>query len=307
MLSREEGQNLVLVALAMVGMIGMLALVIDGGLLLTRHRHMQNAADAAVLAAVRELALESDDATIAGRLEEYVAMYDATADVEARYLPGNELVGAGSVPELATGIAVTTTTEMPALFSGIAHILTMTAHGSAWAAFGPAAAVSDARPIAVQDFPFEYGRTYTIWDDESIPGDPATGTIAGSLRGWLNFNGADVGNEELKEWMQHGYPGTVTQDTWVNGDPGSRSSVVQEAVNLIGETVLVALYDTTRPGTMGNGSLDYHIVSFAAFEIHDVQTTGNWKRIIGVFRHFVTAGAWGGNVDRGVRVVRITR
>jgi Flp pilus assembly protein TadG len=51
----ERGQALVLAAFAMVAMIGMAAVALDGGRYLVRRRALQNAVDAATLAAVAEL------------------------------------------------------------------------------------------------------------------------------------------------------------------------------------------------------------------------------------------------------------
>jgi hypothetical protein len=49
--SKESGQVLVLIVLAIVGIIGFAALALDGGLILSERRRAQNAADASVLAA----------------------------------------------------------------------------------------------------------------------------------------------------------------------------------------------------------------------------------------------------------------
>ncbi|MEN6410826.1 MAG: pilus assembly protein TadG-related protein [Anaerolineaceae bacterium] len=47
---REQGQVVLIIALAMIGMIGFAALAIDGGMLYSDRRHAQNAADAAAMA-----------------------------------------------------------------------------------------------------------------------------------------------------------------------------------------------------------------------------------------------------------------
>jgi hypothetical protein len=49
----EKGQALVFIALAVIGLIGMTALTVDGGNAFSDRRHAQNAADTAVLAAAR--------------------------------------------------------------------------------------------------------------------------------------------------------------------------------------------------------------------------------------------------------------
>ncbi len=46
----EKGQALVLVTLAMIGLVGITGLVVDGGIAYTENRDFQNAADAAAMA-----------------------------------------------------------------------------------------------------------------------------------------------------------------------------------------------------------------------------------------------------------------
>ncbi len=55
-MKEEKGQAVVLVAIALVALLALTGLAIDGGQLLALRRSTQNAADAAALAGVRELA-----------------------------------------------------------------------------------------------------------------------------------------------------------------------------------------------------------------------------------------------------------
>src|SRR5574337_792710 len=48
--SRESGQAIVLIVMAMVGLVGLTALAVDGGNAYSDRRHAQNAADTAALA-----------------------------------------------------------------------------------------------------------------------------------------------------------------------------------------------------------------------------------------------------------------
>jgi len=51
----ERGQALIIIVFAMVGLIGITALTVDGGYAFSDHRHAQNAADTAVLAGARAI------------------------------------------------------------------------------------------------------------------------------------------------------------------------------------------------------------------------------------------------------------
>ena len=62
----ERGQILVLLVLAMIGMLGLTALAVDGGMVYADRRYMQSAADAATLAGAGRVgdgieALDMDD------------------------------------------------------------------------------------------------------------------------------------------------------------------------------------------------------------------------------------------------------
>jgi len=62
--SGQQGQILIIVALALVGILAVLGLVVDGGLLYVSRRQAQNAADSAALAGAKGLALAGHDEAV---------------------------------------------------------------------------------------------------------------------------------------------------------------------------------------------------------------------------------------------------
>ena len=60
---REDGQALVMVAVMMVGLVSVVGLVSDGGLVFAQRRDLQNAADAAAAAAAMQIDEEAYRAT----------------------------------------------------------------------------------------------------------------------------------------------------------------------------------------------------------------------------------------------------
>jgi len=306
-LRREKGQALIVVALSLVGLIAMLALILDGGNLLVQRRRMQNAADAGAIAGTRELALASTDDQIYARVKEYTVTRNGADAFEAVYLPGGQTVGAGVVPPDATGVQVAAMTDFPTYFAGVVGITAMSAGAEAEGGYSAVKTTWGLWPIALKEFEFQYDATYAIWDSNKIEKDPNSGVIVGGNRGWLNFDGHDVSNSELKEWMEFDYQGKVTEGDWVNGSPGTRTAAAQVAQQRLGDIVIIPIYDTIRPGVNGNGTLDYHIISFAAFEVEGTDLHTNIKKIFGKFRRYVKSGEWGGTEDDGVRVVRINR
>ena len=136
-LRREEGQMLVLAVLLLVVLIGFLGLVVDVGYAYVQRRFVQNAADAAALAATQELAAGSDQLTIWNRIDEYIARNTPDGarpmSFHAEYLPGGQPImhAPGSPPAGATGLRVTASEEHATFFSGVVGFYTMTVSAQA--------------------------------------------------------------------------------------------------------------------------------------------------------------------------------
>ena len=69
----EEGQSLVLLVILLLGMLAILALVLDGGNLFGKRRLAQNAADAGALAGARTLCYTDDETQAEYQANQYAA------------------------------------------------------------------------------------------------------------------------------------------------------------------------------------------------------------------------------------------
>src|SRR5260221_13985986 len=96
----ERGQSAVIVALLLVALVGMLALVLDGGNAFWQRRVAQNAADAGALAGAREWCNTQNATSAANRATEYaITRNGATkADVQVN----------GGLVTVSTTITMTT-------------------------------------------------------------------------------------------------------------------------------------------------------------------------------------------------------
>ncbi len=294
-LNREEsGQTLALVALLMLGMVSIMALVLDGGNLYLHRRRMQNAADAAALAAVHELALNRSAAVAQASGLDYCLTRNGAdrCDVDI----GTKVVTARACADV----------EMT--FARVLGLLSEEICAVAEATYGSPSKMAHMAPIAVKWFPFNYTTIYNLWDSDKDY-DPLSGTIAGSYRGWLSLDCvypescSAVGASVLKDWMRHGYDGDTSIDTWVRGDNGTKASVIAEAT--VGQILFFPVFDTIQDKY--NNKAYYHIVTFAAFEVTAVHKSGNPKGISGRFKYYVVPGDFGGTVDGGVRSIGLTR
>jgi hypothetical protein len=252
----ERGQTVVMIALALVALIAMLGLAIDGGTVYLERRRMQNAADGAALAGARRLSQAicttnpnpaTTDAEIYNVVQDFVARNGGTdAQFEAHYVgfAGNRvveynppvLVGGGTIPQYASGIVVTTTITQPTYFLGLVGASTGRASASATAVTGPPLLVSGGlRPFGV---PAPVVAQLNPGDWLTVDFDNNGGTIRwvsgeAQHRGWMNLGyvwnqrenpnwprarDQNTGASDLKRWMQDGWNGTLYADcAWSAG------------------------------------------------------------------------------------------
>jgi hypothetical protein len=172
--AKNKGQVLVIVTLMLIGLVAMLALVLDGGMNYTNRRAAQLAADAGALAGARAYCLADDDnpgaATIAAvtAADQYVALNDANLV--------NVSVEAGS-----GDVTVDTSITYDTFFLGILGRAQMTAPASATAGctpptkgFGVLPIAWSCRPPAGEEDP---GTCDLEWIDENEDCDPGEDPI----------------------------------------------------------------------------------------------------------------------------------
>ena len=289
----ERGQTLVVVALVLVALVAFLALIVDLGNVYAQRRLMQNAADAGALAGARALALGKDETTVRNAINQYTVVRNGAQAYQAHILTDT--------------LTVTVTKRFNTYFASIVGVPTFDMLATARAGYSfPGSWNGGLMPMAVHKdaIPDEPGVTVEIWDDDKVSSDDNLHIVADGQRGWLNFNGGAVGDSELVDWVTNGYPGKVDVDDWINGTPGSKTSALH-AMDVVrtGTTIFVPIYDSVRSGVMGSGSIDYHIVGFAAFYVKMVVDTGTPKFVQGRFERYVAAQEGGGTIDTGVRVI----
>ena len=286
---KDSGQALVLVALSLLGLIAMLALVLDGGNIYLQRRRMQNAADAGAMAGVRILALNGTSSEARAAAQEYAVTRN----------------GAHSADVIINGTTITVVAHRTVLltFARALGLDQTTVHARAAAIFGPVSEKGGLAPVAILDFDYQFNVPYTIWDDDKDQ-DPLSGNISGSHRGWLNLpcvlpiTCGDAGASDLKSWMRGGYSGLTHIKTWINGSSGTKASVIAEAS--VGQILKIAVFTRIQDSY-------YYVVKFAAFKVTRVYASGNPKGIQGHFQYYVTLGPPDGDDDGGVRSLALTQ
>jgi hypothetical protein len=287
----QRGQVLILLAVSMVGLIAILALVLDGGNLYLHRRRMQNAADAGALAGARILALDGTDGQAS------TAAYD--------YSVTRNDAATANIAVASPIVTVRACTPVLMSFARVLGINAQTVCATAVARFDGVNLAYGAAPIAIRDFEFVKGDPYTIWDDDKDM-DPLTGNISGAYRGWLCMSClvpescGNCGSNLLKDWMVDGYEGAISRDEWVRGEEGVSAAVIQQAY--VGQLIKIVVFDEIRQWYPGKDY--YHVLKFAVFEVTEVLATRSPKGIQGIFVDYVDSGPPGPD-DGGLRMVHL--
>jgi len=246
---------MILVVFALIGLLAMAGLAIDGGMVFLERRRMQNAADIASLAGTRLLAgaicdpSAANDAAIAAEVKHYAeinGVENPDNKVAAYYVDKDEmvlgLVGGGTIPTGATGISATTGISRSTSFLSLIGIDEGKASARAMAMTGPPLMSGGMRPFGVpiqlvQDLdPDDLNNN---WFTISFKHDGGDVTWAGGNmaqhRGWMNMGyvwnqGEDsdfpraidsgAGASDLKEWMENGWQGILYADCFWNDGCG---------------------------------------------------------------------------------------
>lgn len=279
----ERGQVLVLVAVAIIGMLAILALVLDGGNTYAKRRQAQNAADAGALAgaAARCRGTVSDAVTAgydyavnrngADNAVVTVVIHEVTVDTSITY--DTFFLSIFGRSQITAEATATAGCFVPGLGQGVLPI--------AWSCRPPAVPPgSPLDPACEIYFEDEDGcqwgddPVYVIVDDTDIqedlvcedpppaPGDPPTsgyvdcdldddGTndldvVSGGNRSWLDLDGGGGGASSLSDWITNGFADPVDTHTWFAGQTGVAVSVydtVFDEVLSVDKDVVIPVFD----------------------------------------------------------------
>jgi len=305
---KQSGQTLVIVALALIALLGFLALAIDVGVLYAWRRNMQNAADAAALAGAREICLGHTEAEAVAAIQEY-------ALVENRAMTETHEIDGGLVT-VYTGV------DVNLFFARVLGVDQSGVTARAVAQCGPAEGGCATWPIALAveardnwlkegDPCGEDAEEFILLDSDKTCGDCEDDTCFdcdadddgtwdfkfGGGRGWLDF--PDLPEEEygstcgggancLKYWIGNPYPGDLPKPCCIKQEPGTTASAFAETEDYVGLDVAVPVFDgLSDDGTCPNGdpivgetSNDYyHIVDYVCIEV--VSYEKNYEMLLG--------------------------
>ena len=343
--SRSRGQMTILFAVMATALLAFVALAIDGGFAFSQRRSMQNAADAGTLAGTRELAARSSGNPITDnqvRDRVFAAVtgngWNPSRDtITATYITTRRVeigtvgqYGAVAPPDLARGVAVTTTAYYPTFFGGFIGIDRLSSWATARSMWGYTCTARCVFPLIIRDV--------SLWVGETA--FQLTSNAAGNF-GWLCWVqpcGDPQLQGDLQSILDGNCPGgTITQGQWVGGNAGGNFTsgtgdlIMTGWVNKTPERpVYIPTFGpgpgpdppggpgfcTSNPGSYcpdgvyGTGANSYYLVTgFIEVLITGVTTTGNPKRIDLVYKEGVGDGQVTANCNRtsGLKSINLIR
>jgi Putative Flp pilus-assembly TadE/G-like len=310
----ESGQVIVFVVAIITILIGMAALVIDGGSWLRAQRQLQTSADAAALAGVQNLPADSSG-----------AQSIATTYAQTNYpsLPAPTVTFPTTPSPCAPNgcIDVLAQTTAPGflakIYGSVFSNVTIRAH--ARAGVTSPSVMKNLAPVAVKNTvacaatnPSCYGQTVRLTFDESNVSSSTIGLInltCHSTASTACGSSAGIGGNQLKDWIENGYADALPANQWYGVKTGETVGPIKQGFNdRIGVPLFFPVFDN-----VANSGPNYffHIVGWAAFVITSVDSWGPGGRQLS--GHFVTyttsdlpAGLpISGGFDFGVHVITL--
>lgn len=263
----DRGSVAVLGALAMVPLIGLLAVVADLGTAHARRLELQTGTEAAALAAVRLDASGGDGCAGVATFIETNRRSTTPATVDCAR------VTAGSTRT----ITVTSSSTEPLAFGALLGRESAEVSASAAARLGPAATMTGLRPLAIcADHPALRSWVSSGFTDDTerrIDVESDGTTCGGDLPGnWamIDFDGGSNSNTELQDRIVDGYDTEIRLPATLSGDPGIPTPALDIDV-LIGSTITIPVFSAARNGGAG---AEYDLTGIVAMEVVDVTMTG---------------------------------
>jgi Flp pilus assembly protein TadG len=295
-LRSQRGQALVFVVAIMTILIGMGALVIDGGSWWRAHRHLQTAADAGALAGVQDILSNPAGAkstAISYAQQNYSGLPAPTVAVYPDALPTQCNGG----PTWQSGqICVVAQTTAPGFLSKIygAVFNNVTVRAHARAAVTIPSLMKNVAPVAVKNTsacaatnPGCYGQTVHLQFDESNVSSSTIGLINLTCHSSVSTacgSSAGIGGNQLKDWIENGYPDALPSNQWYGVKTGETVGPIKQGFNdRLNVPLFFPVFDT-----VANSGPNYffHVIGWASFVITSVDAWGpQGRQLTG---HFVT-------------------
>ncbi|MBU8908040.1 TadE/TadG family type IV pilus assembly protein [Desertibacillus haloalkaliphilus] len=282
-LQNDQGVVIVIVALMMTGVIGFLALIIDGGMMYLEKSRLQKAVDHAVLAGMQNLPLREDRALAAANEIAY----------GNGVLPSELTI---SLSDDHTVLRAEARRAVPLFFAGALGFSDPTVSASATAQVGSLSSVRGAIPLGAYA-----ARPLTFGDEVQLKvGSAGTDT---SFFGALQLSGS--GSSNFENDLTRGYQGTLSVGDILMTESGNMARPTERAIQErfrgcpyhktptyldhpddCARVVVIPIYKEVTPGDFSR----VRIEGFGSFFINHVGRVNEGAPITGVFLEYSYSG-----------------
>ncbi len=301
----DSGQAMLFVVFALIGLVALVSLVIDGGSWFRTQRQVQTAADAAALAGAQDI---PNQAAASATASSYAQQnFSGISSPTVTFPSASEIDVVAAKP--VSGI--------------ILPVLNATARAHARAQVTVPGALNNVAPIAIKDtvacavtHPECYGQTVTVNFDESQVTTSTIGLINVKCNSDSEFtcDGGQTGGSELKNEIEctpcWGSP--LPANKWYGVKTGETVGPVRQGLQDAadrGQVLFFPVFDR-----IGNGGRAFHIIGWAAFVIDPtgVVWTSQTRQLTGRFVTYVATDLAAGDpidggIDFGVHMITLTQ
>jgi len=287
---REEGQVTVLVAAALIGLIGMTAFVVDVGSWFRLQRSVQSTVDASALAGAQ--ALPADPSNAMTLAVDYGAKNGGAGEIQPSDVQVLNTYGAPDT------IRVSKAKPAEGLFGKVLGVFNVTVHAKATAMVGVPQQAQYVAPIAVRITHPDLtgsacGQTTPCFGASNVTTLPLGKTGAPGAFDLIDLDTTDtgtVGASTLATWIQNGFDKYLPLGGYYS-DPGAKynGNEIDTALDArIGTELLFPVYDTLD-GTGSNAS--YHVIAWVGFHLMpNSYLQGTSGQLVGYFTKVIWKG-----------------
>jgi hypothetical protein len=271
--NQDEGAIAIIIAVSATMLLVFAAFVVDFGTAYAQKRALSSGADAAALAAAKQIEQDSvateSCATISGKYSVGSASYNSlrstvnsyisendpqgstTGNIgQASLLPGADGLLVSCVSNLGLVVTVQTEKQVATTFGSLAGVDQVSVGQSARAAMGPGKSITGLRPYGIckgiaDQVIADPNNSHTVRFDNSSMG---CGSAPGNW-GVIDFNGGSNPTGEIEQWTEFGYnqPITIPPSGILTfpGNPGAPNpgALQQEMNSILDKEIAIPIFD----------------------------------------------------------------
>jgi len=211
----EDGQVVVIIAVAFTALLGFTALAVDTGVLFVEHTRLVRAADAAALAGAQELPGNP------GVAEELAEDYAEMNGIDPEQINID-------ISDDNRQIQVSMDKTIDLVFARVFGHDAADVGASATARVSPVKSINGAVPFSVKNQTFYYGEPYVL--KEGASGSDSDGARWCGWFGALDFTGGGGGSNEYEDMIVEGFSGKLSIGDIIDIEPGNMAGPTADGV-----------------------------------------------------------------------------